>query len=98
MPLTYLDQSADSITVADVLRREGAVAVTGLITPDLADKIAAEFRPQLDADGLKSRGIFNNNLTKRYDGALQTAPSSAELVDHEVALDVLDDILQESIP
>ncbi|MGY8996106.1 MAG: phytanoyl-CoA dioxygenase family protein, partial [Alphaproteobacteria bacterium] len=64
-----------------------------LITPDLADKIAAEFRPQLDADGLKSRGIFNNNLTKRYDGALQTAPSSAELVDHEVALDVLDDIL-----
>lgn len=93
MPLPYLDRSAGSIAVADALRREGAVPVTGLVEPGLADRIAAELRLHLDADGLKSRGIFNNNLTKRYDGALQTAPSSAELIDHEMVLDVLDDIL-----
>jgi hypothetical protein len=93
MPLTYLASSTDAQTVANVLRREGAVAVTGLVAPELADRIAAELRPQLDANGLKSRGIFNNNLTNRYDGALQTAPSSAELIDHEMVLDVLDDIL-----
>jgi len=93
MTLTYLDKSADSATVAHVLRREGAVAVTGLVAPELADRVAAELRPQLDAEGLKSRSIFNGDLTHRYGGALRTAPSSAELVDHELVLDVLDDIL-----
>lgn len=93
MPLTYLDRSADPIAVADTLRREGAVAITGLVEPDLADRIAAELRPQLDAKGLESQSIFNNNLTKRYGGALQTAPSAAKLIDHEMVLDVLDDVL-----
>lgn len=93
MPLTYLDNTSDPLAVADVLRRDGAVAVTGLVAAELADRIATELRPQLDADGLKSRGIFNNELTNRYGGALRTAPSAAELIEHDLVLDVLDDVL-----
>ncbi len=93
MPLTYLDRTADAETVAGVLRRDGAVAVKGLIKPELADTVAAELRPQLDAKGLKSRSIFNGDLTRRCGGVISTAPSAAELVDHDLVLDVVDEIL-----
>jgi hypothetical protein len=76
-----------------VLRREGAVAVTGLVAPDVADVVAAGLRPRLDAVGLKSAGIFNNELTNRCGKVLLTAPSAAELVEHELVLDVLDETL-----
>ena len=93
MPLTYLDRSADGAGIAHVLRRDGVVAVRELVSPELADAVAAELRPHLDAEGMKSRSIFNNQLTNRYGGALRTAPSAAALVEHDLVLDVLDDIL-----
>ena len=93
MSLTYLDQGADATTVADVLRREGAVAVTELVEPTLTDAVAAELRPQLDAEGLNSRSIFNGDLTHRYGGALRTAPSAAKLVDHDLVIGVANEIL-----
>jgi hypothetical protein len=61
MLLAYLDRTADAETVASILRRDGAVAVKELAVPELADTVAAELRPQLDADGLKSRSIFNGD-------------------------------------
>ena len=93
MPLIYLDSTEDPEIIAHVLRRDGAVAVTGLVSDDLVDTVTAELRPQLDANGLKSRSIFNGDMTRRYGGALTTAPSSAALVDHDLVLDVLDEIL-----
>lgn len=93
MPLTYLDRSADGAGIAHVLRRDGVVAVRELVSPELADAVAAELRPHLNAEGMKSRSIFNNQLTNRYGGALRTAPSAAALVEHDLVLDVLDDIL-----
>lgn len=93
MPLAYLDRSADATAVAAVLRRDGVVAIKDLVGPELADTVAAELRPRLDADGLKSRSIFNGDLTRRCGGVLTTAPSAAALVEHDLVLDVLDDIL-----
>ena len=93
MPLTYLDRSADGAGIAHVLRRDGAVAVRELVPPELVETVAAELRPQLDAEGKKSQSIFNNQLTNRYGGALRTAPSAAALIEHDLVLDVLDDIL-----
>lgn len=93
MPLTYLDASAGAEAIAGVLRREGAVAVKNVIAPDLADTVAAELRPQLDADGMKSRGIFNGDLTRRCGRVLVAAPSAAELVENDLVLDVLDETL-----
>ncbi len=93
MPLTYLDRTADAQTISGVLHREGAVAVTDLVEPEVADAVAAELRPRLDAVGLESAGIFNNELTNRCGKVLLTAPSAAELVEHELVLDVLDEAL-----
>ena len=93
MSLTYLDRSADTVAVADGLRRDGAVAVTELVEPHLADTVAAELRPALDAEGLKSQSIFNGDLTRRYGGVLRTAPSAAELVDHDMVIGVANEIL-----
>jgi len=93
LPLTYLDPAADAATVSAVLRRDGAVAVTGLVAPGIADRVAAELRPQLDADGLKSASIFNGDLTRRCGRVLITSPSAAALVEHDLVLDVLDETL-----
>ncbi len=93
MPLTYLDRTADAETVASILRRDGAVAVKELAAPELVDTVATELRPQLDADGLRSRSIFNGDLTRRCGDPLATAPSVAELADHELVIEVLDEIL-----
>lgn len=93
MPLTYLDATSESAVIAGVLRREGAVAVKNVIEPELADTIAAELRPQLDAEGFKSASIFNNEMTRRTDCPLTDAPTLAELVEHELVLDVLDEVL-----
>ena len=93
MPITYLDRTADADTVVNLLRRDGVVAVRNLVAPELADTIAAELRPQLDAEGLKSQSIFNGGLTRRYDGTLVTAPSAAEVIDHDLVIEVLDAIL-----
>lgn len=96
MPLTYLDRTADAETVTNVLRRDGAVAVKELVAPELVDTVATELRPRLDADGLKLRNVsrtFNGDLTRRCDDPLGTAPSVAELVDHELVIEVLDEVL-----
>ncbi len=93
MSLTYLDPTAGAAKVASVLHREGAVAVRNLVGPDLADTVAAELRPQLDAEGLKSRSIFNGDLTRRCGHVLSTAPSAAELVENDLVLNVLDETL-----
>ncbi len=93
MDLAVLDRSADADTVARILQRDGAVAVRELAPPDLADTVAGELRPQLDAEGLKSRSAFNGDLTHRYGGVLSTAPGAAGLVNHDLVVAVADRIL-----
>lgn len=93
MSLTYLESTSQTAAITDVLRRTGVVAVKNVVGPELVDRIAAELRAQLDADGLRSRSIFNGDLTRRCSSPLSTAPSVAELVEHELVLAVLDEIL-----
>lgn len=93
MPLAYFDHPADAIDVATTLQREGAVAVKNIIAPELVDTIAAELRPQLDSEGFNSASIFNNEMTRRTEGPLTNAPTLAELVEHDLVLDVLDEVL-----
>ncbi len=93
MDLTVLDRTADADTVASILQRDGTVAVKELAPPDLVDTVASELRPQLDAEGLKSRSAFNGDLTHHCGGVLSTAPSAAGLVDHDLVVAVADRIL-----
>ncbi|MDE0242460.1 MAG: hypothetical protein OXQ84_20075, partial [bacterium] len=58
MPLSYFDRSADPEAIKAALSRDGVVAVTNLIDGCLADTVAAELRPELDARGLETAGAF----------------------------------------
>ena len=93
MPLAYLDRTADTGTVVQALRRDGAVVVTGLAEHSLVDTVLAELRPQLDASGLKSLSEFNGDRTLRFNNVLSTAPSAAGLVDHDMVVGVANEIL-----
>ncbi len=93
MPLTYLDRTADTDTVAAVLRRDGAVAVNSLADPELADTIVSELRPELDAFGLDNPSDFGGDRTRRIKNVLTVAPSAARLMEHDMVVGVADDIL-----
>jgi len=93
MALAYLDRTADAETVANVLRRDGAVIVTGLIDDERADTVAEELRAPLDRSGLDSVSDFNGDLTLRIDSSLAVAPSSAPLLEHDMVMGVADAIL-----
>ncbi len=93
MPLGYFDGTANTGAVVEALRRDGAVVVTDLAEPGLVDTIRAELRPHLDASGLKTRSDFNGSRTLRSNSVLSTAPSAADLVDHDMLVGVADAIL-----
>ncbi len=93
MPLTCLDKTADPVAVSDALRRDGAVIVTELAAPDLADTVAAELRSPLDASGLDTCSEFNGSRTLRTGAVLTAAPSAAALVDHDLVVGVANEIL-----
>jgi hypothetical protein len=78
----------------EALRRDGAVVVTNVASPGLVDTITAELRPILDAVGLESRSAFNGDKTLRASyGLLTKAPSAAALVDHDLVVEVANEIL-----
>ncbi len=93
MPLSYLEGSANAASVVAALRRDGAVAVTGLVAGDLVDQVAAQLRPPLDASGLRSKSDFNGDKTLRFSNVLTLAPSAAALVDHDLVVAVANEIL-----
>lgn len=94
MPLTKLNSRTDIGTIVDALRRDGAVVVSDVAEPRLVDAIAGELRPALDEVGLHSRSAFNGDRTRRASyGLLTKAPSAAELVDHDMVVDVANEIL-----
>jgi len=93
MPLTYLDKNTAVEDVVAALRRDGAVVVTELVEPDLADAVAAELRPKFDEAGLEAQSPFDGNKTRRYGAIMRAAPSAAGLVDHDMLIGVADEIL-----
>ena len=94
MPLSNFEKVAGIGTVVEALRRDGAVVVTELAESSLVDAIRAELRPQFDAYGLKARSNFNGSRTLRCStGVLSSAPSAADLVDHDTVVGVANAIL-----
>jgi ectoine hydroxylase-related dioxygenase (phytanoyl-CoA dioxygenase family) len=75
------------------LRRDGAVVLRELVSPDLADAVAAELRPYFDAEGKGPQNDFNGYKTLRVSGILARSRSSAELIGHERLLEIADAIL-----
>jgi ectoine hydroxylase-related dioxygenase (phytanoyl-CoA dioxygenase family) len=85
-------------SIADIvaaLRRDGAVILQKLVSPALADAVAAELRPFFDAEGTKPQSDFNGYRTLRISGILARSRASAELIGHPRLLEIADAILLE---
>ena len=94
MPIIRFDRSVAFEPLLEALRRDGAAIVAGLAEADLVDTLRAQLRPQFDADGLRTVSDFNGARTLRCASSLlATAPSAAALVDHDLVVDVADELL-----
>lgn len=93
MTIQAFEKDADPVMVASVLRRDGYVIVKELAEPDLIDAVRAELRPELDSNGLDTESNFNGSLTNRISNVLAVAPSAADLVGHDMVVDVANEIL-----
>ena len=94
MPIEQLANSSSLATIVEALRRDGAVIVKDVAETDVVDRIVTELRPVLDKVGLETRSAFNGDKTLRASfGLLNAAPSAAALVDHDLVVDVANEIL-----
>lgn len=95
MPIREFDKSTDTSTLVETLRRDGAVIVNDVAEHDLIDTITTELRPLLDKNGLRgSSTAFDGDTTLRAsEGMLATAPSTANLIDHDLVVAIADEIL-----
>jgi ectoine hydroxylase-related dioxygenase (phytanoyl-CoA dioxygenase family) len=93
MPLSYLDHTATPETAAQIMSRDGAVVVTGLVEPGRVDAIAGELRAELDARGLAETTLFGGDRTRRIRNVLSVAPSAAALLDHDMVIGITNEAL-----
>ncbi|MBS0377432.1 MAG: phytanoyl-CoA dioxygenase family protein [Proteobacteria bacterium] len=97
MPLRSFESGVSSAVVADALRRDGGVIVRNVAPPDLIGSVSAELRAKLDESGADHQSGyqsgFSGRRTLRCYGVLRFSPSSAELIAHQLVLDVADAIL-----
>ncbi len=92
--LQSFDKSEDTGNVIQALRRDGAVIVNRAADSHLIDAVVAELRPALDADKPELATPFDGDKTLRASyGLLTYAPSAAGLVDHDLVIEVGNDIL-----
>lgn len=93
MPLSQFGPDTEISSVIEALRRDGAVIVTNLITPDIADAVRKELRSELDSRGLEQESDFNGSLTNRVSNVLAVAPSAAAILEHDHVMAIANEIL-----
>jgi ectoine hydroxylase-related dioxygenase (phytanoyl-CoA dioxygenase family) len=97
MSLRSFDAEVSSAAVVDALRRDGGAIVRSLAPGSLIDAVAGELRPRFDEFGAdhqaEYRTGFSGLKTLRCYGVLRYAPSSSELIAHQMVLQVADAIL-----
>jgi hypothetical protein len=93
MLLESFDANASPAAVVDVLRRDGGVIVRDLAPVNLIDACAAELRSSFNEFDESQRTDFSGSKTLRCGGVLRYAPSCAELIAHQMVLNVADAIL-----
>ncbi|HKY95763.1 MAG TPA: phytanoyl-CoA dioxygenase family protein [Kiloniellales bacterium] len=75
------------------LERDGAVIVERLIDAVHCRRIAGEFRPWLDREGLDSAGEFNGFKTLRISQVIARSPAALPLLEHPLVLATADRFL-----
>ena len=90
--LQRLDATATAAEVAEVMAADGAVIIERLAPEELCDRVADELAPWLAATR-PGRDGFEGAHTRRPGALLARAPSSVEMIAHDLVLDVTDRVL-----
>lgn len=93
MKLRTLEAGTPADAVVDVLRQDGAVVVSRLLPDESMDRAAAEMRPRFDRYGRGMESDFNGYRTLRISSVLGYAPSTAEMIGHDLVVEVADQVL-----
>ena len=83
--LEHLSADCTAETITEILKRDGAVIVDNLVTPQAMDSIAAELRPWFDTTPFGA-DAFSGHRTRRTGGLVARSPLSRALVMHPLVL------------
>ncbi len=87
MGLTHHAPDADPAELDGVLRRDGALIVDGLATPEEMETVLGEMRPFIDATPTGS-DEFSGRTTRRSGALIARSPASRPLVQHPLILEL----------
>jgi hypothetical protein len=85
MPILHLPHDTEADTVAETIRRDGAVIVDRVAPLGLLDRISDELAPFLKATP-PGPDDFSGNCTRRTGSLIARSPSARDLVTHPLAL------------
>ena len=92
MSVTHLPATASAEEVHDVLHRDAAVILDDLADIDLIDRIADEMKDHVAATPAGTDD-FAGRVTRRTGGLVGRSPSSHEVIQHPLILDVVSRLL-----
>jgi ectoine hydroxylase-related dioxygenase (phytanoyl-CoA dioxygenase family) len=95
MKIEHLPASASSEAIADILRRDGAVVIDALVSPETMDAAGAELKPFLDATKF-GPDEFSGRRTKRTGGLVARSALCREFVMHPLILGVAKNVLSQA--
>jgi len=93
--LEHLSAHTSGQSVAEILKRDGAVIVDNLVKPEDMDAIAAELKPWFEATPF-GPDAFSGRRTRRTGGLVARSPLCRELVMHPLALAATGALLEHS--
>ncbi len=92
MSVTHLPAGATTDDIHDVLLRDGALIIDDLADSHLIDRVLAEMTPYIEATPPGSDDFSGRN-TRRTGALVARSPSSHELIQHPLILDVTGKLL-----
>ena len=92
MSVTHLPAGATTDEIHDVLLGDGALIIDDLADTDLIDRVLAEMTPYIEATPPGSDDFSGRN-TRRTGALVARSPSSHELIQHPLILDVTGKLL-----
>jgi ectoine hydroxylase-related dioxygenase (phytanoyl-CoA dioxygenase family) len=79
-------------TIAETLKEDGAVIVSGLATPEIMDQIAVEMEPYTAATG-PGHSTFLGHETRRTGALIARSPTARRIVAHPTVIDTMSLVL-----
>ncbi len=95
MKIEHLSESVSPEAVAEILKRDGAVIVDRLVSPQTMDKAAAELQPWFDATPL-GPDEFSGRRTKRTGGLVARSAQCREFVMNPLVLGTTAKLLEKA--